>query len=178
LVTQAQLRLQDGPVAGRPVSSASPTNYGAPDPKYARLASDAQIDRAVKHLRDHGFEVVVLATAEEARREVLSRVPSGSEVFDGTSRTLEEIGVTKALAEHPGITLLKRRLHAMDRTTQADEIRRLSQAPGVVVGSVHAVTEDGQVLVASATGSQIGPYAFGAARLIWVVGTQKIVATL
>ena len=160
------------------MSGASPPTYGVPDPRYARLASDAQVERVAKQLREHGFEVVVVATADEARREVLSRIPSGSEVFDGTSRTLDEIGLTKALTESPGISLLKRRLHSMDRTAQADEIRRLSQAPAVMIGSVHAITEDGQVLVASATGSQIGPYAAGAGRLIWVVGTQKIVPTL
>ncbi len=130
------------------------------------------------HLREHGFEVVVVETAEEARRELLKRIPAGSEVFDGTSRTLEETGIVKALGERSDITLLKPRLRAMDRRTQGDEMRRLSQAPGVMVGSIHALTEDGQVLVASATGSQIGPYAFGAGRVIWVAGAQKIVPTL
>ncbi len=130
------------------------------------------------HLREHGFEVVTVADAEEARREVLSRLPKGSEVYDGTSRTLEQTGIARALAEHPGTTLLKPRLSRMDRTTQAEEIRRLSSAPAVMIGSVHAITEDGQVLIASATGSQLGPYAHGAARVIWVVGWQKIVPTL
>ncbi len=160
-------------MSGPPSSS-----YGAPDPKYARLPSASQIDRAAKHLREHGFEVAVVETAEEARRELLKRIPAGSEVFDGTSRTLEETGIVKALRERSDVALLKPRLQAMDRRTQGDEMRRLSQAPGVMVGSIHALTEDGQVLVASATGSQIGPYAFGAGRVIWVVGSQKIVPTL
>jgi L-lactate utilization protein LutC len=160
------------------MSGAPPETLGPPDPKYARLASEGQLDRAASRLREHGLEVLIVATAEEARREVLSRIPPGSEVLDATSRTLEEIGVAKALAEIPGITLVKPRLRQLDRKTQADEIRRLSQAPGVVVGSVHAITEDGQVLAASATGSQIGPYAYGAGRVIWVAGAQKIVPTL
>src|SRR2546426_11985571 len=66
----------------------------------------------------------------------------------------------------------------MDRTTQADEIRRLTSAPDVMLGSVHAVTESGSLLAASASGSQLGPYVIGAGRLILVVGTQKIVADL
>ncbi len=158
-------------------SGSSPT-YGTPDPKYAHLASDAQVDRAAKHLREHGFEVVVVATGEEARRELLSRVPPGSEVLDETSRTLDETGIVEALTARSDISLLKPQLRAMDRKTQADEIRRRSQAPGIALGSVHAITEDGQVLVASATGGQLGPYAFGAARVIWVAGTQKIVPPL
>lgn len=160
------------------MASASPPTYGAPDPKYARLASDAQVDRAARRLREHGFEVVVVANGEEARRELLARVPPGSEVLDETSRTLEETGIVEALSQRSDISLLKPQLRAMDRTTQADEIRRRSQAPGVALGSVHAITEDGQVLVASATGGQLGPYAFGATRVIWVAGTQKIVPTL
>ena len=149
-----------------------------PDPRYARLPTDGQLNTAARHLRDHGFEVVVVTSLEEARRELLARVPPGSEILDAASRTLEETGILKALADRPDITLLKRRLHGMDRRTQADEIRRLSQAPGVVIGSVHAVTESGELLVASATGVQIGPYAFGAGRVIWVVGTQKVVPTI
>jgi L-lactate utilization protein LutC len=160
------------------MSGSSSQAVVAPDPSYARPASDAQVDRAASQLREHGFEVVVVTTADEARREVLSRIPPGSEVLDATSRTLEEIGVVKALAENSGITLIKPRIRQLDRKTQADEIRRLTQSPALVVGSVHAITEDGQVLAASATGSQLGPYAYGAGRVIWVVGAQKIVPTL
>ncbi len=150
----------------------------APDPKYAHLPSDARVERVAERLRDRGFEAVVVATSKDARREVLARIPSGSEVMNGASRTLEETGILKALGETPSVTLLRPKLLALDRKTQMAEFRRISQAPGVMLGSVHAGTEDGDVLVASATGSQIGPYAFGAGRVIWVVGTQKIVTTL
>src|SRR5437899_2021500 len=57
-------------------------------------------------------------------------------------------------------------------------IRRLTSAPDVMLGSVHAVTESGSLLTASASGSQLGPYVTGAGRLILVVGTQKIVSDL
>lgn len=160
------------------MSAVSASSALAPDPKYAHLAAEDQVERTATHLEDRGFEVVVVETAEQAQREVLSRIPSGSEVFDASSRTLEETGIAKALAEAEGIALLKPRLYAMDRTTQGAEIRRLSQAPEVIVGSVHAVTEDGQVLVGSGSGSQLGPYAYGAGRVIWVVGSQKIVPDL
>ena len=66
----------------------------------------------------------------------------------------------------------------MNRETQGREIRKLIAAPDFAAGSVHAVTEDGHVLIASATGSQLGPYASGAGRVIWVVGAQKIVKDL
>ncbi len=63
----------------------------------------------------------------------------------------------------------------MDRQTQANEIRRLIASPDVAAGSVNAVTEDGHVIAASATGSQLGPYAFGAGKVVWIVGVNKIV---
>ena len=66
----------------------------------------------------------------------------------------------------------------MDRATQADEIRRVSASPAVMLGSVHAVTETGSLLTASMGGSQLGPYVSGAGRVILVVGTQKIVSDL
>jgi L-lactate utilization protein LutC len=66
----------------------------------------------------------------------------------------------------------------MDRATQADQIRRLGAAPEVMLGSVHAVTETGSLITASSSGSQLGPYASGAGKVILVVGTQKIVADL
>jgi hypothetical protein len=66
----------------------------------------------------------------------------------------------------------------MDRETQADEIRSLGAAPDFMLGSVHALTETGSLITASMSGSQLGPYASGAAQVILVVGTQKIVADL
>jgi len=148
-----------------------------PDPRYARLPTDEQLETTVRRLRERGFDVVVVPGLEQARAELLARVPAGSEILDGASRTLEEAGILAALAARPDVSLLKSRLRTMDRKTQAEEIRRLSQAPGIVLGSVHAVTEEGDVLVASATGLQLGPYAFGAGRVIWVVGAQKLVRT-
>ncbi|MGH9920012.1 MAG: LUD domain-containing protein [Nitrososphaerales archaeon] len=63
----------------------------------------------------------------------------------------------------------------MDRSTQRAEMRKLGAAPDVVVGSVHAITEDGRVVAASASGSQLGAYVSGAGKVIWVVGSQKVV---
>lgn len=66
----------------------------------------------------------------------------------------------------------------MDREKQAREIRKLGSAPDYAAGSVQAVTEAGQVMIASKTGSQLGPYASGAGKIIWVVGAQKLVKDL
>ena len=66
----------------------------------------------------------------------------------------------------------------MDRKTQNREMEKLGATPEYMIGSVQAVTEDGEVIIASKTGSQMSGYAAAAAHVIWVVGTQKIVPTI
>jgi len=80
--------------------------------------------------------------------------------------------------ESDGYDFIRRRTMQMDRQTQGREIRKLSAAPDFMLGSVQAVTRAGQLVVASASGSQIGPYSAGAGKLILVVGSQKIVPDL
>jgi len=66
----------------------------------------------------------------------------------------------------------------MDRETQKQEIRKLIAAPDYMLGSVSAVTRDGILVAASATASQLGPYAVGGGKVILVVGSQKVVPDL
>jgi hypothetical protein len=51
-------------------------------------------------------------------------------------------------------------------------------SPDYVLGSVNAVTKAGELLTTSYSGSQIGPYAAGAGRVILVIGSQKLVGSL
>jgi hypothetical protein len=66
----------------------------------------------------------------------------------------------------------------MDRATQGREMRKLGAAPDFAIGSIHALTESGQALIASYGGSQLASYVYGAGHVIWVVGTNKIVKNL
>ncbi len=100
----------------------------------------------------------------------------GSEVMTMTSVTLDAIGLSEEINKAGGkFKPVRDKLYAMDRKTQAREMNRLGAAPEVAVGSVHAITEDGHVLIASATGSQLPAYAYSAGKVIWVAGSQKIV---
>ena len=105
-------------------------------------------------------------------------IPEGSEVHSGKSKTLEDIGLYAELAESGRYDAIRPRMFQLDRATQGREIRKLVGTPDYMVGSVAAVTEAGTLVVASATGSQLGAYASGAGRLILVVGSQKIVPDL
>jgi hypothetical protein len=141
-------------------------------------ASEARIQRTAEALRANNIEVLVVDDGDAAKRAVLERIPDGVEVHSGASKTLQETGIEAALEASPAITWLRKQLRSMDRATQGREIRRLGAAPDVMLGSVSAVTEDGKLVTASNSGSQLGPYASGAGTLILVIGAQKIVKDL
>jgi hypothetical protein len=146
--------------------------------KFTQLAPDEQIAKTVQALEAHGIRVVVFDSGEEARNYVLDLIPSGSEVYNSPSRTLELIGLIPDI-EHPTrFQSVRARLLSLDRVTDRSKMRRLGASPDVLVGSVHAITEQGEIMVASATGSQLGAAASGAGMVIWVAGTQKLVHTL
>ena len=146
--------------------------------RFGTLAQDDRVKRATAALEANGIAVRRVADAAEARRIVLDLVPDGSEVHHGASQTLEATGIADELEKSGRYEPLHPRIWSMDRATQADEIRRLSAAPDVMLGSVHAVTETGALMTASNSGSQLGPYVGGAGRVVLVVGTQKIVSDL
>ena len=146
--------------------------------RFGTVAEEAQVKRTAAALEANGIEVLRAADAAEAKRIVLGLIPDGSQVHHGASESLEVSGITDEIEKSGRYEPLRPRIWSMDRKTQADEIRRLSSAPDVMLGSVHAVTETGSLIAASMSGSQLGPYASGAGRVILVVGTQKIVSDL
>src|SRR5713101_401617 len=140
--------------------------------QYGTVADDAGVTRTAASLEMNGINVLRAAGAEEAKRIVLGLIPDGSGVHHGASQSLEVSGIADKSGRYEP---LRPRIWSMDRQTQAGEIRRLSAAPDVMPGGVHAVTGTGALLAASVGGSQLGRYVSGAGRVIRVVGTQKIV---
>jgi len=147
----------------------------APNMEFAGLASDERIRRAAAALEANGIHTLIAETASDAKRLFFELVPDGSEVFLGASVTLEKLGIKEEIDKSGRFEALRPKMFAMDRKTHGREIRKLGGTPDFAAGSVQAVTEDGHVLVASNTGSQLGPYASGAGKVIWVAGAQKIV---
>ena len=145
---------------------------------FATIADDGRVMRTAAALKANGIDVLRAADAAEARRIVLGLIPERSDVYHGASLSLEVTGITEAIEKSARYEALRPQLRTMDRQTEAEELRRLSAAPDVMLGSVHAVTQDGSLITASMGGGQLGPYASGAGRVILVVGTQKIVSDL
>ena len=149
-----------------------------PNTEFARLASDEQIATTIVALTANGIAAEVVESGVEARRRVLDLLPEGAEVYTAMSRTLDTLGLSEAINDSTRYQPLRPRLKTVDRERQGHEWRKLQSSPEYVVGSVHAITEQGQVLIASASGSQLAGYVFGASHVIWVVGAQKIVRDL
>jgi L-lactate utilization protein LutC len=146
--------------------------------EFTQPASEATLAAVADRLRERNFEVMIVDTAADAKAAVLERIPEGAEVHSGKSKTLEDAGIFQELMESGRYDFIRKRTMKMDRKTQMREIMKLSAAPEYMLGSVQALTEAGQLVAASATGSQLGPYASGAGKLILVVGSQKIVPDL
>jgi len=147
---------------------------------WEKLAEKSSVERAVAALKNNGFDVVLAKNGNEAKQkalELLSAVPDAS-VMSVSSTTCDTIGLNAEINESGKFNSARKKLMALDRKTQGKQMREIGAAPDFVVGSVHAVTEEGHALIASASGSQLPAYSYGAGKVIWVVGSQKIVKNL
>jgi len=136
-----------------------------------------RLERAAAALTARYFAVEILDGAAAARARVKELIPEGASVFTGASETLRLSGIEEDINKSGRYDSLKSR-PPMDRATQRNEIWAALSTPDVLVGSVAAVTETGSLVAASASGSQLPGYAGAAARVIWVVGAQKVVPDL
>jgi L-lactate utilization protein LutC len=146
--------------------------------KWEKLAEDETIKDVVEALRKRNIDAEVVNTGEEAKDLALSLMPEGSEVMTATSTTLDQLGMTELLNDSDKYNSTKKELKSLNRETDHRRMQQIGAAPEIIVGSVHAVTLDGVVLVASNSGSQLPGYAYGADKVIWIVSTKKIVSNV
>jgi hypothetical protein len=149
-----------------------------PTTSFAEPVTAHRLERAAAALTAHGFTVEILDDVAAARARIKDLIPEGTSVFTGASETLRLSGIEEDINASGRYDAIRPRVLAMDRATEADDIRRLIASPDVEVGSVAAVTETGSLVIASASGSQLPGYAGGPARAIWIIGAQKVVADL
>jgi acyl-CoA hydrolase len=147
--------------------------------RFTTLPDERTLQATVTALEEHGFSVEVVGDLGAARAAVLARIPDGSSVMTNTSVTLAETGIADAINDGGGRWESARNaMFALDFATQAQEMKAIGGQPDYALGSVHAVTAGGTLVIASASGSQLASYAWGAANVIFVVGAQKLVPDL
>jgi acyl-CoA hydrolase len=146
--------------------------------RFAALPDEQTLAATVTALEEHGFSVEVVDDLEAARHAVLARVPHGSSVMTNTSVTLEQTGIADAVNDGGPYDSARAKMAELDFATQLQEMKAIGGQPDYALGSVHAITRDGTLVIASASGSQLASYAWGASNVIFVAGTQKLVPTL
>ena len=147
--------------------------------RFTTLPDEQTLAATVVALEEHGFSVEVVDDLEAARKSVLARIPDGASVMTNTSVTLDESGIASVInGEASAYESMRNKMMALDYATQLQQMKAIAGQPDYALGSVHAITRDGALFVASASGSQLASYAWGAANVIFVVGAQKLVPTL
>src|SRR5438552_10969310 len=146
--------------------------------RYTVLPDDETLAATVVALEEHGFSVEVVADLDAARDAVLARIPEGSVVMTNASVTSQETGIAAAVDDGDSYESARNQMTALDFATQLQEMKAIAGQPEYALGSVHAVSREGTLVIASASGSQLATYAWGAANVILVVGGQKLVPNL
>jgi len=160
------------------VSTITLPDPGPPNLAFEHPADRARLERTAAALSGRGFNARIADSGEHARELVLDAIPAGSEVHIALSETMRELGITSEIDESGRYDSLRSKLTALDRQTQARERQKLGAAPDYIIGSAHAITDDGEIIVGSGSGSQLGAYAYAAGKVILVVGHQKLVHDL
>jgi hypothetical protein len=146
--------------------------------RFTALPDHETLAATVVALEEHGFSVEVVDDPDAAREAVLARIPEGASVMTNSSVTLQETGIADAINDGGPYESVRNKLLALDYETQAEEMKAIAGQPDFTLGSVHAVTREGALIIASASGSQLASYAWSATNVIFVVGGQKLVPTL
>lgn len=142
---------------------------------FNKKADKKTIAKTIEALKGHGINTVLVENLKEAKQVVIDEIPKKSEVMTMVSVTLDEAEISKEIDESGNYKSVRSELYKLDQSKDSDKMRKLAAAPDYVVGSANAVSEEGALYWASATGSQLGVYAYTAGKVILVVGVNKIV---
>ncbi len=146
---------------------------------YAMLANTEAVNKTISGLAERGMEGIMVNSRAEALEKIKSLIPAGASVMNGSSRTLEEIGFIDYLKSgtHGWKNLHEEILAETDKEKQS-VLRKQAVLSDFYLGSIHAIAETGEFVIASNSGSQLPHIVFTSPNLIFVVGMQKLVSNL
>lgn len=146
---------------------------------YSKLASEDVLAKTQESLASKGYLVSVVGTKEDALEKIKEIIPSGARVMNGSSVTLQEIGYMDYLKSGThSWTDLHAEITAENDEAKRHELRNNSLFSEYYVGSVHALVENGDFIVASNSSSQLPHIVSTSPNLVFVVSTKKIVPSL
>jgi LUD domain len=146
---------------------------------YTALADRGLLEKTIGAVGSRGIIAEFVETRSAALSRLKELIPAGATVMTGASATLREIGLEAELAgQNHTWNYLKSAILAEKDPAAQRGLRRSAALADFYLGSVQAIAETGEIVAASGSGSQIAPYAYSSAHIIWVVGGQKIVPSL
>jgi L-lactate utilization protein LutB len=146
---------------------------------YSTPATPDSLQKTAEGLTARNIEPILVKTGADALAKIKELIPQGASVMNGASVSLEQIGFVDYLKEGAhGWNNLHAAIVAEKDPAKQKALRKQALSSDYYLGSVHALVENGQFLVASNTGSQLPHIVFSSTNLIFVVGAQKIVPTL
>jgi len=146
---------------------------------YKTIPTKDIVEKTMNSLKENGHLPEFFETKEEALERIKELIPKGVSVMNGGSRTLEDIGFIEYLKGNThGWNNLHAEILAEKDVAKQNLLRKQSVLSDFYLGSAHAVTENGEILIASNSGSQLPHIVFTSENLIFVVGVQKITPTL
>jgi hypothetical protein len=116
---------------------------------FSKLAPKETVNSVMDTLAKGNMTAYLVETKEEAKNKVLSIIPEGAEVMIMSSVTLEETGIKEAVDGTGKYVSVKNKLAKLNRETDSREMQKIGSSPEWTVGSVHAVTQDGHVVITS-----------------------------
>jgi L-lactate utilization protein LutC len=143
---------------------------------YNKIPSHEVVEKTAQALKDKGYEIFTVEKGAEALAKIKELIPQGASVMNGASVSLEKIGFVDFLksGQH-GWKNLHQEVLAENDPVKRLALRKQATLSDYYLGSVHALTETGEFIIASNGGSQLPHIVFNSPNLIFVVGAQKIV---
>jgi L-lactate utilization protein LutC len=143
------------------------------------LPTPDRLQKTIEAVRARGVTVTLVDTKEAALAHLQALIPADASVMTGASITLQQTGFEALLmsGNHPW-KYLKAGILAEKDPAKTLALRKQATLADFFLGSVHAIAETGEILIASATGSQLSAYAYSSTNIIWVAGAQKITPNL
>ncbi|MDD5163705.1 MAG: lactate utilization protein [Candidatus ainarchaeum sp.] len=147
--------------------------------KWNRAPTEKALNQAIEALESHNIKVILVESKKQALEKLVELIPTGSEIMNGSSTTLIEIGFVDFLQkEKQKWKNLHEQIFAEANPSKQADLRRKAITADFFVSGVNAITKKGELVACDASGSRVGAFHFGAKNLVVVSGTNKIVENL
>jgi L-lactate utilization protein LutB len=131
----------------------------------------------IENLRKNGFEVIEVATADEALEIAKGFVEPQMHIGLGGSTTVQQIGLLAWLTEQENIQL-SNQYEAGITMEENLERRRQGMISALYVTGCNAITQKGELVNADGDGNRVAAQIFGPKKVLLIASKNKIVESV